>query len=115
MNDSRLDAGLRPGISTFPMKHQILTIRLSLQSVFRFCRQIYTQPRTPLKPLKKPISTPPTAIFTRSILAQNTLPCRNNQRFDTIVRVFAQTLYKYLIFNKYRFEVITSLRVNRGV
>ncbi len=44
MNDSRLDAGLRPGISTFPMKHQILTIRLSLQSVFRFCRQIYTQP-----------------------------------------------------------------------
>ncbi len=45
MNDSRLDAGLRPGNSTFPMKHQILTIRLSLQSVFRFCRQIYTQPR----------------------------------------------------------------------
>ncbi len=44
MNDSRLDAGLRPGISTFPMKHQILTIRLSLQPVFRFCRQIYTQP-----------------------------------------------------------------------
>ena len=44
MNDSRLDAGLRPGISTFPMKHQILTMRLSLQSVFRFCRQIYTQP-----------------------------------------------------------------------
>ncbi len=44
MNDSRLDAGLRPGISTFPMKHQILTIRLSLQSVFPFCRQIYTQP-----------------------------------------------------------------------
>ncbi len=41
MNDSRLDAGLRPSISTFPMKHQILTIRLSLQSVFRFCRQIY--------------------------------------------------------------------------
>ncbi len=35
---------VRPGISTFPMKHQILTIRLSLQSVFRFCRQIYTQP-----------------------------------------------------------------------
>ncbi len=44
MNDSRLDAGLRPGIPTFPMKHQILTIRLSLQSIFRFCRQIYTQP-----------------------------------------------------------------------
>ncbi len=35
---------VRPGISTFPMKHQILTIRLSLQPVFRFCRQIYTQP-----------------------------------------------------------------------
>ena len=45
MNDSRLDAGLRPGISTFPIKHQILTTRLSLQSVFRFCRQIYTQPQ----------------------------------------------------------------------
>ncbi len=44
MNDSRLDAVPRPGSSTFPMKHQILTIRLSLQSVFRFCRQIYTQP-----------------------------------------------------------------------
>ncbi len=45
MNGSRLDAlYVRPGISTFPMKHQILTIRLSLQSVFRFCRQIYTQP-----------------------------------------------------------------------
>ena len=45
MNGSRLDAPLvRPGISTFPMKHQILTMRLSLQPVFRFCRQIYTQP-----------------------------------------------------------------------
>ena len=44
MNDSRLDAVPRPGISTFPIKHQILTIRLSLQPVFRFCRQIYTQP-----------------------------------------------------------------------
>ncbi len=44
MNDSRLDAVPRPGISTFPIKHQILTIRLSLQSIFRFCRQIYTQP-----------------------------------------------------------------------
>ena len=44
MNDLRLDAVPRPGISTFPIKHQILTMRLSLQSVFRFCRQIYTQP-----------------------------------------------------------------------
>ena len=45
MNDSRLDAPyVRPGISTFPIEHQILTMRLSLQSVFRFCRQIYTQP-----------------------------------------------------------------------
>ena len=44
MNDSCLDAVPRPGSSTFPIKHQILTIRLSLQIVFRFCRQIYTQP-----------------------------------------------------------------------
>ncbi len=54
MNDSRLDAGLRPGISTFPMKHQILTIRLSLQSVFRFCRQIYTPPPPPPLPEHQP-------------------------------------------------------------
>ena len=43
MNDSRLDAGLRPGISTFPMKHQILTMRLSLQPVFSFLQtNLYT-------------------------------------------------------------------------
>ena len=36
MNDSCLDAIPRPGISTFPIKHQILTIRLSLQLVFVF-------------------------------------------------------------------------------
>ncbi len=50
MNDSRLDAPyVRPGISTFPIEHQILTMRLSLQSVFRFCRQIYTQPPYPAR------------------------------------------------------------------
>ncbi len=56
MNDSRLDAPyVRPGISTFPMKHQILTIRLSLQSVFRFCRQIYTQPTESSAGTQRPV------------------------------------------------------------
>ena len=46
----------------------------------------------PLKPSKMLISMPPTAIFIRSILAQNTLQHRNYQYFGTIARVFAQTL-----------------------
>ncbi len=33
------------------------------------------------------------AIFTRRMLAQNTLQCRNHQRFDRIDRVVSQTLH----------------------